>query len=510
MVTLLNDLAIGFTHVFDPYNLVMLSVGLLIGMAVSIMPGLGLVLGIVLTLPFTYSMAVEPSIILLTAIYIAGTYGGCFTAILYKIPGEPSDVPLLWDGYNMNRKGQAAKALGWASIAALIGGLVSSAVMVSLAGPFAKFALTFDSPDYFAIIALGLATVVCLATSSLAHAFISLFFGLVIATVGIDSTYGSERFTFGLPLLSGGINYVTVLVGSYGLGEVFTRFGRTLRVDKVALGQKAVGTCFPSWREVWGLRHTIARSTVLGTVLGVVPGAGAVITSFVAYGIERQYSKRGSQLGTGIPEGIVAPQIASTASVAGHMVPLLALGLPGSGATAVILGAFLLHGVQPGPQIFVTHPNTAYAILASLFIGVIGMCIIGYFWIRLVVKVLTIPQPVIITIVALFCIVGTYAERSNVSDVAMVLAFGVVGFLFEKFRFPVAPMVLGTILGPLAETSFLRTMIRYDDDWTVFFTRPISCTFLVLAMAAFAFPIVSRLRQRHAPVVANPTQLIHH
>lgn len=504
METLVNDLAVGFAHVFDLYNLLMLTVGLLVGMAVSIMPGLGLVMGIVLTLPFTYSMKIEPAIILLTAIYVAGTYGGCFTAILYKIPGEPSDVPLLWDGYRMGLKGQAAKALGWALVAALIGGLASSAVMVSLAGPFARFALTFDSPDYFAIIILGLATVVCLATSSLSHAFISLFFGLTIAAVGIDSTYGAQRFTFGQPFLAGGINYITVLVGAYGLGEVFTRFGHTLQIDTKVGHSSAVQTQFPSWREIWALRNTISRSTILGTVLGVVPGAGAVITSFVSYGIERQYCKRRAELGSGIPEGIVAPQIASTASVAGHMVPLLALGIPGSGATAVILGAFLLHGVQPGPQIFVTHPDTAYAILASLFVGVVGMCLIGYFWIRLVVKVLTIPQPIIIAIVVLFCIVGAYAERNNFADVAMILVFGVVGYLFERFRFPIAPMVLGTILGPLAETSFLRSMIRYGNDWTVFFSRPISCVFLLLAIIAFAFPLLSRIRQRRALVPATP------
>ncbi|HJU23556.1 MAG TPA: tripartite tricarboxylate transporter permease [Casimicrobiaceae bacterium] len=504
MDTFVHDLGIGFAHVFVAYNLLMLTIGLLIGMAVSIMPGLGLVMGIVLTLPFTYSMDIESAIILLTAIYIAGTYGGCFTAILYKIPGEPSDVPLLWDGYRMNLKGEAAKALGWALVAALIGGLVSSGVMVSLAGPFAKFALTFDSPDYFAIIVLGLATVVCLATSSLAHAFISLFFGLIIATIGIDSTYGAERFTFGQPLLSGGINYITVLVGAYGLGEVFTRFGRTLKIDATDEKSSRVRTRFPAWREIWALRHTISRSTVLGTVLGVVPGAGAVITSFVSYGIERQYCKRRNDLGSGIPEGIVAPQIASTASVAGHIVPLLALGIPGSGATAVILGAFLLHGVQPGPQIFVAHPATAYAILASLFVGVVGMCVIGFFWIRLVVKVLTIPQPIIIAIVVLFCIVGAYAERNNIADVGMILVFGVVGYLFDRYGFPIAPMVLGTILGPLAESSFLRSMIRYENDWTIFFRRPMSCTMLVLAIIAFGFPLLSRISKRRHPAIATP------
>jgi putative tricarboxylic transport membrane protein len=180
------------------------------------------------------------------------------------------------------------------------------------------------------------------------------------------------------------------------------------------------------------------------------------------------------------------------------MVPLLALGIPGSGATAVILGAFLMHGVQPGPQIFVEHPETAYAILASLFVGVVGMCLIGYFWIRLVVKVLTIPQPIIIAIVVLFCIVGSYAERNSFADVGMILLFGIIGYLFERYGFPVAPMVLGTILGPLAETSFLRSMIRYESDWTVFFRRPISCTLLILAAVAFAFPLLSRIRQQLA------------
>lgn len=504
MVGLLHDLALGFAHVFEPYNLLMLTIGLVIGMAVSIMPGLGLVMGIVLALPFTYKMSIEPSIILLTAIYISGTYGGCFTAILYKIPGEPSDVPLLWDGYSMGCKGQAAQALGWALIAALIGGLVSSTVMVSLAGPFARFALTFDSPDYFAIIVLGLTTVVCLATSSLANAFISLFLGLMISTVGIDSTYGIERFTFGQSLLSGGINYVTVLVGAYGLGEAFIRFGHVLHVDKDAASASPVGTQFPSWREVWGLRGTISRSSILGTLLGVVPGAGAVITSFVSYGIEKQYCRRSAELGTGIPEGIVAPQIASTASVAGHMVPLLALGIPGSGATAVILGAFLLHGVQPGPQIFVANPEIAYSILSSLFVGVIGMCMIGYFWIRLVVKVLTIPQPIIITIVVLFCVVGAYAERNDIADVGMIVVFGIVGYLFEKFRFPIAPMVLGTILGPIAETSFLRSMIRYDNDWTIFFRRPMSCALLLIALVAFVYPLIARFRRQRALALANP------
>ena len=320
------NLAHGFVEVFQPFDLLMLFVGLLVGMAVSIMPGLGLVMGVILALPFTYQMPIEPAVILLTAIYFSGTYGGCFTAILYRIPGEPMDVPMLWDGYTMAQRGQPAKALGWALVAALIAGLVSSAVMVALAGPMSEAALKFDSPDYFAAVFFGLTTVVALAGKSLVNSLISLCVGLLVATIGIDSIYGTDRFTFGVPILRDGVQLVEVLVGMYGLGEVLARIGQGLHLDKPKEAKVNVATQFPSLRELLAIKMTLLRSTVLGTVLGIVPGAGATITSFISYGIEKQYGRRRQLLGTGIPEGIVAPQIGATASVAGHMIPLLTLG----------------------------------------------------------------------------------------------------------------------------------------------------------------------------------------
>ncbi len=363
------NLAHGFVEVFQPFDLLMLFVGLLVGMAVSIMPGLGLVMGVILALPFTYQMSIEPAVILLTAIYFSGTYGGCFTAILYRIPGEPMDVPMLWDGYTMAQRGEPAKALGWALVAALIAGLVSSAVMVALAGPMSEAALKFDSPDYFAAVFFGLTTVVALAGKSMVNSLISLCVGLLVATIGIDSIYGTDRFTFGVPILRDGVQLVEVLVGMYGLGEVLARIGQGLHLDKPKEAKVNVATQFPSLRELLAIKMTLLRSTVLGTVLGIVPGAGATITSFISYGIEKQYGRRRQLLGTGIPEGIVAPQIGATASVAGHMIPLLTLGLPGSGATAVILAAFLLHGVQPGPMLFEDPASSlmVYTILASMF-----------------------------------------------------------------------------------------------------------------------------------------------
>src|SRR3569623_876028 len=301
----------GFAEVFKWQDLIALGIGLLIGMAGSIMPGLGLVMGGGLALPCTFSMDLETSIILLTAIYMAGTYAGCFTTILYRIPGEPMDVPLLWDGWGMTKRGEAAMALGWALVAALTGGLLSSMVMVALAGPLSKLALSFGAPEYFAAVFFGLTTVVALAGKSLPNALISMCIGLLVSTIGIDANYGSERFTFGSDVLINGVTFVMVLVGMYGLGEILDKIGQGSKSVSLPSGS-STATSLPSWRELWGLRATFARSTTIGTLLGLIPGAGATISSFVSYGIERQYGRRGRLIGTGIPEGIVAPQIAST------------------------------------------------------------------------------------------------------------------------------------------------------------------------------------------------------
>ncbi len=497
----LQFLTSGLVQVLAPYNLLMLVIGLVIGMAVSIMPGLGLVMGVVLALPFTYKMAIEPSVILLTAIYFAGTYGGCFTAILYRIPGEPMDVPLLWDGYAMCQRGEAATALGWALGAALLGVLVSSTVMVAHATPLSQVALKFDSQDYFAAIFFGLTTVVALAGKSLVDSLISLCVGMLVATIGVDGMYGTDRFSFGVPVLKDGINLVAVLVGMYGLGEVFSRLGQdhTLHSDKPS--GTGVATHFPSLREIFAIKTTFLRSTILGTILGIIPGAGATITSFISYGIEKQYGHRGARLGSGLPEGIVAPQIGSTTSVAGHMIPLLTLGIPGSAATAVILAAFLLHGVQPGPLLFAETASRlmVYTILASMFASVIGMCLMGYFWIRVVVKVLKVPQGVLSVIVVLFCLVGSFANRNSMSDVWMIVVFGILGYLFEKFKLPISPMVLGAVLGPVGENAFMRAMIATDNDWTTFFNQPISGSLMIGAILALVYPLARSLVRRRSP-----------
>ena len=491
----LHNLLIGFGHVFEPLNLLVLLVGIILGLLVAVLPGLTLVMGVVLALPFTYGMHVIPAIILLTAMYISGTYAGAWTSILFRVPGEPMDVPLLWDGYTMARKGEAATALGWTLMSALGGGLVAAVVMVLLAQPIAKIALTFSTPEYFAILFFGLASVVSLGGATLVNALISLFAGLLIATVGVDDTYGTHRFTFNVPLLSDGIDYLVVMVGAYGLGEVFLRLEQGFKSAPLqAIGQ--IKTRLPRLREMLAFKGTFVRGTLTGIIVGLVPGAGATVASFLSYGIEGQYGKRRQALGTGIPEGIIAPQTAATSSVGGAIIPLVTLGIPGSGATAIILGAFLLHGLQPGPQVFATSSNIVYAMFASVFVGIIVMCVIGYFAIKALVRVLEFPEVIVSAYVVMMCILGAFAARNNIIDVWLMVIFGVLGYLFERFKFPITPLVLGVILGPLAESSFMTTMISYGNDWTIFFTRPISGPLMAVAIITLVYPVFRHLRHQ--------------
>lgn len=478
-----------FGSIFTPVNFMVLTIGLVLGMLVAVLPGLTLVMGVVLALPFTYKMGVGPALILLTAMYVAGTYGGAITAILFRIPGEPMDVPLLWDGYEMTRKGLAAAALGWALMAALLSGLVSAVVMVAMTQPIANVALSFSSPEFFAVVFFGLASVVTLSGASLVNSLISLCLGLLIATVGVDSIYGAERFAFGMPFLQDGIEFLLVMVGAYGIGEVLTRMEVGFTATHAKAADSRFLTALPRMAEMLRMKATFIRGTIVGILVGIVPGAGATVSSFVAYGIEHQYGKNGKALGSGAPEGIVAAKSAATASVGGAFVPLLAMGIPGSGATAIILAAFLLHGIQPGPQVFVKSPELIHLVFATVFAATIGKCILGYFAIKPLCKVLEAPEAIISAFVVVFCFVGAFAQRNSLPDLYVMAAFGLLGYLFERFKFPLAPLVLGTILGPLAENNFMTTMVSFDNDWTVFFTRPISGVILALSIAGLAWPV---------------------
>jgi putative tricarboxylic transport membrane protein len=386
---------------------------------------------------------------------------------------------------------------------------------VALSKPVASVALSFSSPEFFAITAFGLMSVVTLGGGSLVNALISLCMGLLIATVGVDAMYGAERFAFGVPFLQDGIEFLLVMVGAYGIGEVLSRLQTGFVSDNATPGGSATRfkTAFPKLAELLEVKGSFLRGTATGIVVGVVPGAGATVSSFVAYGIESQYGKHAKELGTGAPAGIVAAKSAATASVGGALVPLLTMGIPGSGATAIILAAFLLHGVQPGPQVFVSSTGLIYTVFAAVFVAVVGMCVLGYFAIKPLCKVLDAPEAIVSAFVVVFCFIGAFAARSNLSDLYVIAAFGLIGFLFERFKFPIAPLVLGTILGPLTEGNFMTTMVSFNNDWTVFFTRPISGSILALAVLGLFYPLLRaawRRMRAGKPVLmstADPTAL---
>jgi putative tricarboxylic transport membrane protein len=499
MEHILIQLGHGFIECLTPINMLMLLIGIVLGLLIGVLPGLTLVMGVALALPFTYRMDVTASIVLLTAMYVSGTYGGAFTAILFRIPGEPIDVPMLWDGYTMGRKGKPAKALGWTLVAALGGGLLSATVMVLLTQPLAHFALRFSSPEYFAIVLFGLTSVVALGSGSLANALISLSIGLLVACVGTDETYGAYRFTFGSRILADGIEFLVVMVGAYGVGEVLSRLETGFATKPIERIDNT-HTELPTIREMLDLKAMFVRCSLLGNIIGLVPGAGATIASFVSYGLEAQFGKRRKEMGTGIAEGIVAPQAAATASVGGALVPLLALGIPGSGATAIILGAFMLHGIQPGPQVMATSANTIYAVFASLYLGIALMCVLGYFAIRPLVRILDFPEAVVSAYVLVLCFIGALSIRNDVTDLWLMIGFGVIGYAFERLKFPVAPLVLGVILGPFAEQSFMNSMISFSNDWTVFFTRPISGTVMGFTILMLLLPFMQRWREKRAAI----------
>lgn len=489
----LQNLAGGFATVLQPFNLLLAVIGVMLGMIAGVLPGITMVMMVILLLPFTYSMDIVSSLVLLMSVYIAGVFGGTITAILFNIPGDPDSVPSLWDGYPMARAGQAGKALGIAAFSALVGGISGALALTFLAPPFASVALRFSSPEFFAVVVFGLTSVTALGSEGMRQAVISLIIGLLIAMVGVDDIYGAERFTFGSPILRDAIDFVVVMMGVYALAEVLERLSQRFPAENVEGAAKAAAEV-PGLRELGRLWKVLTRSTILGTIIGIIPGAGATVGAFISYGVEKQYGARRHLLGTGVPEGLAAPNAAANATVGGALIPLLTLGIPGSGASAVILGAFLLKGVQPGPQIFATQTNLIYSIFATQYVALALMLLFTYLSIRFYVKILQAPEAIVSAVIVIFTFLGSYALRNNISDVWQMLGFGVLGYGMRRFHFPIAPLVLGVILGPIAERNFLTTMLSFSNDLTVFVTRPFTLFMLVLSCVSVAAPIISRRR----------------
>jgi putative tricarboxylic transport membrane protein len=490
----LSLLAAGFQAALQPTNFLLICLGMVIGVIAGALPGVTMLMGVVLVLPFTYTMEMAPAILLLFAIYCGGVFGGSITAILFNIPGDPMNVPTAFDGYPLARQGKAPVALGTAIGCSAFGGLVSALAMTFASPLLAKVALAFSSVEYFAIVTLGLVSVTVIGTASILNSIISLLIGLFLATVGIDRVSGVFRFDFGSALLRSGIDFVTVMIGLFAIGEVLER----LAMKEGSMQQFHEGRAkiiFPL-RDFWRMRWTILRSTGVGTLIGVLPGAGATVAAFVGYGVEKQLSKHREQFGTGVLEGVAAPETANNASTGGAMIPLLALGIPGSGATAVMLAAFLLHGIQPGPLLFSRNLDIVYTIFAGGIITNILILVSGIVTVRFFVKALQIPDAILGAFIVAFCLVGAYALRNDMADVWIMTIFGILGYFMRRYDYPIPPLVLGLILGPLAEDYFMTSMYSQHNDVSVFFTRPLSAALLLTSAILLLWPALKGLVRR--------------
>ena len=484
----------GLVNTFDPLNFAMILVGLTVGILAGALPGITMLNAIVLVLPFTYLMGIVPSLLLMTSVYCGGVFGGSITGILFNIPGDPMNVPTTWEGYQLNKKGFVSKALGMAIMCSAIGGFLSAVIMTFASPPFAKVALSFSSCEYFAVVFLGLASVVVIGTRSIGSALISLFIGMFLGTVGMDEIYGAARFTFGSRIMETGISFTTVLIGLFAIGEVLDQLSAKNKEEIVS--RLRPKTTLPRLQEIWDLRNTIMRGLGIGVVIGAIPGTGATVASFVSYGVEKQVSKHPEKFGTGVWEGLAASETSINGSTGGAMIPLLTLGIPGSGATAVMMGAFLLHGIQPGPLLFSKSPEAVYTIFAGMLVCNLIMILAGLITAKFFSELMRVPENILSAFIISFCLLGAFALRNDMTDVWFMAIFGIVGYFMRRYDLPSPPMILGLILGPLAEKYFLTSMIGAENDFSIFFRRPVSGSIMVISIALLIMPFLRGLGKK--------------
>jgi putative tricarboxylic transport membrane protein len=480
----------GFLIALTPQNLLFCFIGVVAGTLIGVLPGIGPVSGVAILLPLTFSLDPTAGMIMLAGIYYGSMYGGSTTSILINTPGESASVMTCLDGYAMARQGRAGAALGMAAIASFIAGTVSVVGLMLLAPPLASFALRFGPAEYFALMVLGLTTLTRLAGKSLVKGLLMGAFGLALGTVGLDPLTGTARFTFGRVELLEGLGFVPVAMGLFALAEIFANAEESLRRDVFKTDLKGLLPTAEDWLAV---RWTMLRATVIGFFIGVLPGAGATVAAFMAYAVEKKSSQHPERFGTGVIEGVAAPEAANNAATGGALVPLLTLGLPSSATTAVMLGALMIFGLRPGPLLLTERPDFFWAVVTSMYVGNVMLLVLNLPLVGFWASILRIPYRILLPLILLFTLLGAYALNNSVSDIWIMIAFGVVGYLMRKFDYPAAPVVLAMVLGPLMETNFRRALTISQGDYTVFLTHPISAILLFAAVLSLTWPLLVRL-----------------
>ena len=482
---LLSNLVEGFGFVLAWQPLLFIVIGVVLGIMAGAMPGLSPSMGVALLVPFTYAMSPTIALILLVAIYISANYGGSITAVTINAPGTPSAVVTSFDGYPLTKQGKPGMGLGVSLISSTIGGFIGTIILILFSVQLAKIAVKFHPAEYFALAIFGLTTVASLGGKNWLKAFIAALFGLLLNTIGIDPISGVSRFTFGSVHLYDGFSLIPALIGLFALSEVFKQLEeQNFKSRKVELEK----TKWPSFLDYWKLKFTIIRSSVLGTLIGIFPGAGATIASFISFDITKRTSKEPEKFGKGSLDGVAAAEAANSSSVGGALVPLLTLGIPGSASTAVLIGALMIHDLTPGPLLFKNNPEIIYGLFASLLVANLVMLILGLFGSRLWIKVTAIPKKILFPLIFTVSIVGSFAVRYSMFDMIACLGFGIFGWILRRFDYPVAPIILGIVLGNIAETNFRRAVMM--GGYGIFFARIASLLILSLAILSFIIPII--------------------
>jgi putative tricarboxylic transport membrane protein len=493
---ILNHILFGFGVALQPVNLLFCFIGVLIGTLVGVLPGLGPVAAISLLLPATFHAPPVASIIMLSGIYYGAMYGGSTTSILVNIPGEAASVVTCLDGYQMARRGRAGAALGISAFGSFIAGTLGVVGLAFMAPPLAAMALKFGPPEYFSLMVLGLTVLTFLAGGSMLKSLMMACFGVVIGNVGLDLVTARPRFTFGLDVLLDGVGLVPVVMGLFGISEVLLNVEEKLSEREIFKTEfKGLLPTLQDWKDsIW----PILRGSGLGFFLGILPGGGAVISSFVSYGVEKKVSKHPEEFGKGAIAGVAGPESANNSATAGAFIPLLTLGLPSNAVMAILLGALMIYNMPPGPRLITAHPNLFWGVITSMYIGNVMLLILNLPLIGLWVKILKIPYPILFPLILLFCLIGAYSLNTNPVEIGLMLIFGVLGYLMKKFKYDGAPLVLAMVLGPLMDNSLRQSLLMSGGSGMIFFTRPICLVIFGTVAIILLLPLlphISRIRK---------------
>jgi putative tricarboxylic transport membrane protein len=491
-VDVFGGLMQGFALALQPANLFWCFVGVFLGTIVGIMPGLGPPATIAMLLPLTFLMNPASAMIMLAGIYYGAKYGGSTTSILLNVPGESASVVTCLDGYQMAKKGRAGPALGIAAIASFIAGTVGVLGLMLIAPPLARFALAFSSPEYFGLMALGLAMVVLLAGRSMVKALLAMLVGLWLAGIGTDLFSSESRFTFGRMELLSGIDFVVVAIGVFAIGEVLASMEASTPAEPLPI-PKGLRNLLPTLQDLKDCRFAFAQGSVIGFLIGVLPGAGSTIASFISYGVEKAFSRRREEFGTGVVEGVAAPEGANNSETGGALVPLLTLGIPGSGTTAILLAALVLWGFKPGPLFISDNPALFWSLVASMYIGNVMLLVLNLPLVPLFAQVLRAPAYVLFPVILGVSIVGVYSASGSLFDVGLLAGFGLLGYLMRKLDYPTAPLILGLVLGGAMERALRQSLMMSEGSLSILVARPISAVMLSLALLVLLIPTFSKV-----------------